>query len=766
MAAGNITSNVIVPQVLAESNYEEWSMCMKNYLIAHDLWDVVEESSNVNTADKVAAGWRKKNAAVLHAFQISCAPVIFAHIKGVNSAKDAWGKLAERYELKQKWQLLRKGRSSEELADIIQWFQGTTPDFQGTIPGASDCIDRCTVINMYMSIFSENGWSAVMELIENHPAAKTARFLRKGFPILNIVVLSGNLTRVEQLIERMSKKELETTTDHEGNTALAIAAILASTKIAGCLIRKNRNLVTIPDNNGMIPVVKASYYRYDEMTMFLYLKTPIESLDPANGGYGSLLLHFCILNKMTDIAWDLLDHYPRLAFTKFKVNNQESTPIMTLSAQPSLFRSGSELSILQRWIYSRIKVGRTAAICRNYDVPIEQDDVPIEQDDVKIQVPRKQHGLSAILQKLPGMKHLYEQKLIHKRAEETLHRISSELSKLNARQLVESGAIPAFFQAVQHGIMEFLGAVVVESCLDLLSSADENSRDMFMHAIEYRVEKFFHNEDFSKNRIFLIAYRDKDNNNVLHMAAKLAPDSFLTRISGPALKMQRELQWFKELETLVPECKEFVNQNGETPQQVFSRDHKQLAKEGEEWMKQTAQSYTVVGALIITIMFAAGFTVPGGNNQDTGLPIFLRKRLFMVFILSDAISLFSACTSVLMFLGILTSRYAEEDFLESLPTKLIIGICTLLISITAMMVAFCAAVSTMLRGQWWVIVLLVLFASIPVIVFLLLQSRLLIEILHSTCGSGIFIRKRFFITKLTISIREKMKKFARKNDVE
>ncbi|GLT52341.1 hypothetical protein SLA2020_256890 [Shorea laevis] len=217
-------------------------------------------------------------------------------------------------------------------------------------------------------------------------------------------------------------------------------------------------------------------------------------------------------------------------------------------------------------------------------------------------------------------------------------------------------------------------------------------------------------------------------------------------------------------------CKESVNRIGETPQQVFSRDHKQLAREGEEWMKQTAQSYTVVGALIITIMFAAGFTIPGGNNQDTGFPIFLRKRLFMVFILSDAISLFSACTSVLMFLGILTSRYAEEDFLKSLPTKLIIGICTLLISITAMMVAFCAAISIMLQGRWWVIILLVLFASIPVIVFLLLQSRLLIEMLHSTYGSGIFNRKRFVIRKMTILIREKIasvgRKFARKNDEE
>ncbi|GKV50725.1 hypothetical protein SLEP1_g57424 [Rubroshorea leprosula] len=754
MAAGNITSNVIVPQVLAESNYEEWSICMKNYLIAHDLWDVVEDSSNVNLADKATAGLNKKNAEVLHAFQISCATGTFAHIKGVNSAKDAWGKLAERYKLKQKWQLLRKGQQSSEaeLSEIIQWFQGTTPE-------APDCIDRLTYMNMYKSILFQMDCRTIIQFIKDHPTAKVARFVRKGFPILNMVISTNNLTRVKQLIKTMSKKELETTTDHEGNTGLAIAAVLASTEIAEYLITKNQNLVTIPDKNRMIPVVKASYHRYNEMTQLLYSKTPTGFLAPENGDHGSLLLHFCILNKMLDIVWDLLHRYPRLAFTKFEVNNQESTPIITLSAQPSLFYSGSELSLLQQWIYYRIKVEPPVAFCPTYNVEIEQD-------SVKTQVPDKRQGLSSILLKLSGMKHIYEQKLIHEHAKYIVHGISCELSKLNARELIESGAIPAFFQAVQHGITEFFN-VIGACCPDLLASADENSRDAFMHAIEYRQEKFFHNEDLSGDKMFLIAYRDKDNNNVLHMAAKLAPNSFLTRISGPALKMQRELRWFKELETLVPECKEFVNRNGETPQQVFSRDHKQLAKEGEEWMKQTAQSYTVVGALIITIMFAAGFTIPGGNNQDTGFPIFLLNRLFMVFMLSDAISLFSACTSVLMFLGILTSRYAEEDFLKSLPTKLIIGICTLLISITAMMVAFCATVSIMLQGRWWVINSLVLFASIPVIVFLLLQSRLLIEILQSTYGSGIFIRKRFFIRRMTISIIEKIeKKFARKNDVE
>uniref|UniRef100_B9GMA2 PGG domain-containing protein n=1 Tax=Populus trichocarpa TaxID=3694 RepID=B9GMA2_POPTR len=61
------------------------------------------------------------------------------------------------------------------------------------------------------------------------------------------------------------------------------------------------------------------------------------------------------------------------------------------------------------------------------------------------------------------------------------------------------------------------------------------------------------------------------------------------------------------------------------------------------------------------------------------------------------------CSGWLMFLGILTARYAEQDFLISLPRKLIIGLSTLVISIAAMMVAFCAALLVMLDGMMEVI---------------------------------------------------------------
>ncbi|WRX18957.1 PGG domain - like 10 [Theobroma cacao] len=146
-------------------------------------------------------------------------------------------------------------------------------------------------------------------------------------------------------------------------------------------------------------------------------------------------------------------------------------------------------------------------------------------------------------------------------------------------------------------------------------------------------------------------------------------------------------------------------------------------------MKDIAQSSTVVGTLIITIMFASLFTVPGGLNQNTGVPLLLTKKFFKLFIISDAISLFASTTSVLMSVGILTSRYTADDFLKSLPNKLIIGLSSLFISIATMM------------GQLEIVIPIVLLAGIPIGLFVWLQFPLLVKISISTYGPGIFDRK-------------------------
>ena len=87
----------------------------------------------------------------------------------------------------------------------------------------------------------------------------------------------------------------------------------------------------------------------------------------------------------------------------------------------------------------------------------------------------------------------------------------------------------------------------------------------------------------------------------------------------------------QEVESIVPDYfKESKNALKQTPSDVFTEEHKNLLEKAEKWMKDTASSYSIVGALIITLLFAAAFTFPGGNDQNAGVPIFRHKVLLKI----------------------------------------------------------------------------------------------------------------------------------------
>ncbi|KAJ9555673.1 hypothetical protein OSB04_010287 [Centaurea solstitialis] len=255
---------------------------------------------------------------------------------------------------------------------------------------------------------------------------------------------------------------------------------------------------------------------------------------------------------------------------------------------------------------------------------------------------------------------------------------------------------------------------IIEDCIKAYPSTIWVTASVFylfhlaIHERQERVYNLVYQMGNDKSSV--ASYVDPETReNALHIVAKLAPARRLKTVTGAALQMQRELQWFNE------------------------------------WMKGTASSSTIVAALIVTVAFAAAFTVPGGNineGKDEGKPVYLNNGAFMVFIISDAVALFSSVTSVLMFVGILTSRYAEDDFLYTLPKRMTIGLISSFLSLTATVVAFGATLSLVLLDKVkWIIAPLVIMACIPVALYALLQFPLLYELLNNTYGRSIFHRE-------------------------
>ncbi|XP_028774956.1 ankyrin repeat-containing protein NPR4-like [Neltuma alba] len=347
---------------------------------------------------------------------------------------------------------------------------------------------------------------------------------------------------------------------------------------------------------------------------------------------------------------------------------------------------------------------------------------------------------------LLGIKKIYEMKLQHARAAEILNLVCENLIYLDKEKKKMVGK--ALMSACRNENVEFL-LRVRNANTELITLITFGGPDLpiVFDAVKFRRAEIFNLlRGFRFNNVAATLLDCENSNTLLHVAAMLAPSFYLDRISGAALQMQREMQWFKAVKDLADTGERLVlNKDWLTPLEYFKKNHKELRADGEKWMKETASSCSVIGALIVTIMFAAALTIPGGNNQNSGYPMFMKEKLFKVFLISDALSLFSSTTSVLTFLGILTSRYADEDFLFSLPRKLIIGLSTLFLSIATMMIAFSATIMIMLQyhsSSLWVILPVPLLASVPVTLFVLLQFPLLVEVFWSTYGPGLFKKEK------------------------
>ncbi|KAJ0111032.1 hypothetical protein Patl1_01709 [Pistacia atlantica] len=146
----------------------------------------------------------------------------------------------------------------------------------------------------------------------------------------------------------------------------------------------------------------------------------------------------------------------------------------------------------------------------------------------------------------PGIKEVHDAKLTHKFALELVKSVVVAFSPLSDSQIYE------FFlqsdiitKAASSGIVE-----IVKICLQMVPDIFWLSTDqqtLLKVAVQYRQEKILtlvHNT-VVYNKFTSPKPIDEFKNSILHLAARLAPPHHLRVVSGAALQMQREVQWFK-----------------------------------------------------------------------------------------------------------------------------------------------------------------------------------------------------------------------------
>ncbi|KAI8562671.1 hypothetical protein RHMOL_Rhmol03G0052800 [Rhododendron molle] len=698
-----------VPKLFSEGNYNNWKLLMRDFIRMRGLIGFIEGAA-VEDCNRDEA-WERSNNLVRGWILVTLSEDIRSRVLSSETAKSLWTRLEEIFD---------PTRSTWQLDQGME-------DRQGRYLG----LQKAAI----------NGdWDKAREIIERDPDAVRTHITPTLQTALAIAISSGSAGRnrfVRKLLEKMTPQDVVDLVDNQGMTALFEAVGSGNMEGARMLVYKNSDLPNKSDKYGIMPLHFAAMRGFREMVLYLKEVTR-EDILFGNGYAGALLLCLLTRSEMYDIALTFLHRKPVLACMAC-MGFKESNPFDIIVEKHSSFPSGNSSNFWHNLV-TFILLG----------APVNHRNEGGRRGDIEnpanccISVWQRLHIMIwDVAEKLvPRVKCIREKEEKQYYALQLVKFLCMEVAKLNLSG-VEMIFKPALRKAVRVGIPEIVEEIVL-SYPSALFFMDLAGLDIFKYAILYRREHVFnliYQTDHAAKRF--INVEDFSLNNGLHLVARLRHEQQINlkaSAAGAVLQMQREVQWFKEVEKFtIPGDKEKRNSDGMTPAEVFSDTHQDLVKEGERWMKDTATSCTIVSALIAAMVFAAAITVPGGNDSVKGHPLLSKQKAFVIFGISDALALFSSVTSVLMFLLILTSRYAEKDFLYTLPKRLIFGLITLFVSILSTMVAF-GAILYLVFGdnKAWILIPVVALASIPVTLFGALQFPLLVEMIQSTYGRGIF----------------------------
>ncbi|KAL3747111.1 hypothetical protein ACJRO7_015964 [Eucalyptus globulus] len=573
-------------------------------------------------------------------------------------------------------------------------------------------------------------WESATRFFERDAASKTAKITSRSETLLHIAALSARDQFLENLVKLLSlHPEALEMADCDGRAALHNAVLCGSIRMVEALVRSNPKLTQLADKEVRVPLgisaLDASMHK--EIVWFLAKSTTVDGPGkPFSSSSAIDTIVDLIYAAHLDIVLYLVGRYP-LLLTMKSTRHHNASILTTLATRESHFLSGTRLSVLEALIYQCPYTGGL-----NYKPTDKSLNLVLQC------LTRSLWNAAKIV--VPILKKVHEVKLRHVMAIELARQICIAMSQMKTTEIIDfCGNGDFFLQATTYGASEIM-KLFIQFFPDGKLTCDKR---LIASAVRYRKERtlrLFLKVSSTNKSSLVPAPTLVDSTNMLLAAAEYQPNlGPVTNVSGVAFQIQREVQWYKAVESwAIPSTREFFKR-GITYWNLFKENHRKLLENGEKWVKDTANSCMIVSTLVATILFAAAFTVPGGNDNNTGVPLLLGQDSLLVFTISDVLGLFSSMMAILLFLAILTSRYEAQDFLESLPKKIIWGLCFLFLSLACMLVAFTATLTMVLHKRLeWVLIPITLLASLPVALFARLQLPLLFQMVKSTYGPSIF----------------------------
>ncbi|VVA36573.1 PREDICTED: ankyrin [Prunus dulcis] len=373
----------------------------------------------------------------------------------------------------------------------------------------------------------EGDWKSAKKIINKDKTIVRACITKGWHTVLHVAAGAKRVYFVKKLLKLLDEQDL-ILQDQNGNTAFCFAVAAGTLPVAHMMIRKNPRVPEIRGGKQMTPLYLAALFGHDETASYLYPKL-IKLVDE----WERVGIFFtCINNDLYELALKMVHGYPELVVAR---DPNSETALHLLARKPSALAFKSS-GIWKCFAYSCTNRGR--------------------------------------LKRTPGL--------------QLLKRLWEEIMWQSDRTVTDVIRKPShvLFMATKLGNLEFV-AELIGSYPDLIWETDDCNRSLFHVAVMYHHARIFnlvHKLGLYKD--FVLSFKDDKKSNILHLAAQLAPPHQSNMVPKPALQMQRDLLWFKEVKKVVPPLYlETKNSEGKTPRDIFHEQHKGLLENGESGVK-------------------------------------------------------------------------------------------------------------------------------------------------------------------------------------
>ncbi|XP_049388197.1 uncharacterized protein LOC125852514 isoform X3 [Solanum stenotomum] len=503
----------------------------------------------------------------------------------------------------------------------------------------------------------------------------------RGDTILHFLAVNGNLAGFEILEPNLSVKDLETR-NNSGDTPLHEAARFGKKDMVERILRVEKDLVYVQNNLGETPLYVAA--ASGEKDVFTILANCDFSKLTMKRNDGKTVLHATIFHDCYELAIDIVNLYPELVNDR---DNDRITALDMLATKRLSFRSGSN--------YLFAEIGKTPSVpVQMIETIIYSSGIPPRYKESKLSDNQTQAGTKVVcVERLSFTKSLLGNSWLKAIDEAKQKHI---LALILAKMLLEKydwsysstdHIVPnPLIQASKHKIDELV-VEILQKYHEVVETLDENKRNILHIAAEHKNRFLFDyllKKVASQNR--MLADIDENGNTILHYAANVGTPFFTSTTEHiesvwcvmSVLMMMWGVLWFKYIKyNMHPRLWDVKNSEGLKAEELFEKNHLHVRKEAETAVRNLSNSTLVLSTLLCTINFAAIFTVPGGFEERTGLPILLDKvqqELWMLMFYLGAALFSSVFTMAFTIVACLQALNLENIFLNKDVWWLIIAV--------------------------------------------------------------------------------------------